>query len=117
MNRRANQLARPLAALLVTAIGIGHIASLWFRELDAAAVLSIWVGGLYLLVGLGLFGQSRFTLFVASALCATSALRALAELGELHTLGWLVMLADLVAAIACGMSLWGRQHLRSPDRA
>lgn len=113
MSLRPNTSARLVAACLVTATGIGHIASLWFRELDAAAVLSIWIGGIYLIVGLGLFGQSRFTLFVASALCATSALRALADFGGLSGVQWAGMSADIVAATCCGMALWGRQRLRS----
>ena len=113
MSRRTNTPARMVAATLVTATGVAHVASLWFRELDAAAVLSIWVGGIYLIVGLGLFGQSRFTLFVASALCATSALRALADVGTLTGLQWAGMTADLVAATCCGMALWGRQRLKS----
>lgn len=112
MSRRANVYARPLAATLVVAIGAGHIASLWFRDLDTAAVLSIWVGGIYLIVGLGLFGQSRFTLFVATALCATAALRALADIASLNALQWVGLCADLVAATCCGMALWGRQRLK-----
>lgn len=109
---RPNTSARLVAACLVTSTGIGHIASLWFRELDAAAVLALWVGGIYLIVGLGLFGQSRFTLFVASALCATSALQALAQFGSLSGVQWAGMTADFVAATCCGMALWGRQRLK-----
>lgn len=112
MSPRANDLARPVAAALVAAIGCAHVASLWFRDLDAAAVLSIWVGGVYLMVGLGLFGQSRFTLFVAIALCSSSALHALADIGTLTRVQWAGLSADLVAATCCGIALWGRQYLK-----
>ncbi len=113
MPGRSPQFARPIAGALVCGVGTAHIASLWFRDLDSAAVLSIWIGGVYLIVGLGLFGQSRFTLFVATALCCTAALRALAEAGSLNGLQWAGVAADLAAATCCGMALWGRHRARS----
>lgn len=70
MPNRATYLMRQLAALLVTASGLWQIAGLWLGDLDAAHLLSALVGAVYLLIGLGLFGQSRFTLFVAIAVPA-----------------------------------------------
>lgn len=50
---------------MITASGIGQIAALWHRELNDLAVIDALIGAVYLIIGLGLFGQSRFTLFMA----------------------------------------------------
>ena len=56
---------RNFAAILITLSGIGHIAALWMRALTGAALLDALLGAVYLIIGIGLFGQSRFTLFMA----------------------------------------------------
>lgn len=64
---------RNLAALLITLSGVGQVAVLWFRELTGAAVIDAVVGITYIIIGIGLQGQSRFTLFVAIVVPATAA--------------------------------------------
>ena len=64
---------RNLAALLITLSGIGQVAMLWFRPLTGEAVIDAVIGITYIIIGIGLQGQSRFTLFVAIAVCATAA--------------------------------------------
>ena len=64
---------RNLAAFLITLSGIGQVAMLWFRELTGAAVIEAVVGITYIIIGIGLQGQSRFTLFVARAVPAAAA--------------------------------------------
>ncbi len=59
------QLLRNCAALLLLLSGLAHIASLWFRELTMETLGGALLGTLYLFIALGLFGQSRFTLFIA----------------------------------------------------
>lgn len=54
---------RNLAALLVSLSGVTHVAQLWFREIDESSLFTALVGMVYLLLGLGLSGQSRFTLW------------------------------------------------------
>jgi hypothetical protein len=56
---------RVLAAVLITLSGIGQVALLWFRELTGANLLGAFVGVVYIIIGIGLQGQSRFTLYVA----------------------------------------------------
>lgn len=58
---------RNLAALLICLSGVGLVAMLWFRELTETAVIDALIGFSYLVIGIGLLGQSRFTLFVAIA--------------------------------------------------
>ena len=50
---------------MITLSGIGQIAALWHRELNDLAIIDALIGAVYLIIGLGLFGQSRFTLFMA----------------------------------------------------
>ena len=64
---------RNLAALLVTLSGIGQVAMLWFRPLTGAVIIDAVIGFTYIIIGIGLQGQSRFTLFVAIAVPATAA--------------------------------------------
>lgn len=64
---------RNLAALLVTISGGGQVAMLWFRPLTGEVVIDAVIGITYIIIGIGLQGQSRFTLFVAIAVPATVA--------------------------------------------
>ena len=59
------QLLRNGAALLLLLSGLAHLASLWFRDLTMEALGGALLGTLYLFIAIGLFGQSRFTLFIA----------------------------------------------------
>ncbi len=45
--------------------GLGQIAALWLRQLTGTALVDGLLGTVYLLIGIGLFGHSRFSLFVA----------------------------------------------------
>jgi len=67
MNRAARRW-RDLAALLATGVGVGWVALLWFRPLTAPTLLGALLGTVYLFVAIGLFGQSRFSLYLAIAL-------------------------------------------------
>ena len=59
------QLLRNTSALLLLLSGLVHVTSLWFRELTMQNLGSALLGTLYLFIAIGLFGQSRFTLFIA----------------------------------------------------
>ena len=59
---------RVLAAMLIMASGVGQVALLWFRDLTADTLTGAFVGVVYIIIGIGLLGQSRFTLFVAIAI-------------------------------------------------
>ena len=56
---------RDFAAILITLTGVALVTALWFRELTRMAVLDAVLGAIYLIIGIGLFGRSRFTLFTA----------------------------------------------------
>ena len=92
---------RNLAATLLTASGISHIAALWFRDINEAALLGALLGALYLIIGIGLYGQSRFTLFIAILVPAAGAWLALAHAPAevLTALGRAQLGADLAVII------------------
>jgi hypothetical protein len=62
---------RNLAAFLLMLSGISHVAQLWFRETDATALFTALVGMVYLVLALGLSGQSRFALWATGVTLVT----------------------------------------------
>ena len=54
--------------MLIMASGVGQVALLWFHDLTADTLTGAFVGVVYIIIGIGLLGQSRFTLFVAIAI-------------------------------------------------
>ena len=93
---------RNLAALLITLSGTGQVALLWFRALTGAALADAFIGVVYVIIGIGLQGQSRFTLFVAIAVpvaAAAMVLRTTPE-GALNTLQ-LTRLGMDAAVVTC----------------
>ena len=101
---------RLLAASLVTLSGAGRVAWLWFREFNAQAVAGLLLGAVYLIIGLGLFGQSRFTLFVAIAVCSLVALYTLRSIAVLEPLQQAGLAIDLITIVLSAIVLW---HIRN----
>ena len=64
---------RNVAATLLTLAGISHIAGLWFTDINGAALGGALLGALYIIIGIGLYGQSRFALFLAIVIPAGGA--------------------------------------------
>ena len=58
---------RNAAAALMLMTSVTHIGQLWFRETTPINLMIALVGVYYLLLTLGLAGQSRFTLWVTLA--------------------------------------------------
>ena len=106
---------RMIAATLVVCSGIARVASLWFRELDSQAVLALLVGAVYLITGIGLFGQSRFALFVAIIACATTSwlIADFFTLPGIHPVQLASVAADSLTVLICTLVLW--QVRRDPS--
>ena len=113
MNTPTTRFLRNSAAALVTTLGAGLVAALWFRDLDAAALADALAGSVYLFIGIGLFGRSRFTLFVAIAACAANTWYLSRYDSTPGSVLQLRMLADLVVILCCGWVLW--QVRREPS--
>ena len=106
---------RQFAAIVVTVSGVLQIAALWLNRFSEDVLLTAVVGSVYLLVALGLYGRSRFALFVAIATCASSALLAA---HELPLTGWtlveqLRVAGDAIVAMLCLNVLWSVRNLPS----
>lgn len=56
---------RNTAAILICLSGAAQIGALWLRDLTDTALLDGLLGAVYLIIGLGLFGVARFSLFMA----------------------------------------------------
>lgn len=103
---------RNWAALLVTCSGLWQLAGLWRYRLSEDTLLTALTGGIYLLMAIGLFGRSRFTLFLVVAVCGLLALQGLGQ-GGLWTwppLSLLRSATDLLVAVLCARSLWAVRH-------
>ena len=108
----ATRKLRNLAAALIIASGLTHIAQLWFVRLEGTVLLTALLGVFYLLIGLGLAGQSRFTLWIAVVLPATVGATVLGQLTVVQITPLLVwhLLVDVVVASLCANILYRTRH-------
>lgn len=124
MKRRAektNRKLRVFTGCLITAAGSGLVAALWFRELTAVAVVDALLGAVYLVIAIGVFGQSRFSLFLAGlvpALVAVVVFSALESQGDLtiaaaNRLTQLRIAIDITIAASASIALWRARKLPS----
>ncbi|WP_116366845.1 hypothetical protein [Parahaliea mediterranea] len=98
---------RQLAALLVAASGAWQVAALWFNPLNEGHLLVALIGAAYLLLSVGLFGQSRFSLFLAVVVPALH-LWFLVHLGQALTS--LPVAIDLAVILLSARVLWALRH-------
>ena len=103
---------RNTAAVLMLTSGISHIAQLWFRDVDARALLLGLAGMYYLVLALGLSGRSRFTLWITIASVAASAGFGLSQWSPQQPeilLAWHI-LADATVALLCVYVLYQNRY-------
>ncbi|WOJ93186.1 hypothetical protein R0135_15565 [Congregibacter variabilis] len=100
---------RNLAAIIAILSGASQCFSLWLLPTSTTLLLTALTGTLYLLLGLGLFGISRFSLFLAITL---PPLRGWFGLYPLDIPAWelLRIASDLTIALLCIPSLWASLH-------
>ena len=110
MSPITRQRLRYLAANLVLASGLILTASPWYASLDASSVITASIGIAYLIIALGLFGQSRFTLFVAVGACLA---RSWLLSGD-ATIDRILLAMDLTTCACCIAVLW--QVRNEPSR-
>jgi hypothetical protein len=108
----ATRRIRNFAATLMLLSGLSHVGQLWLVKLDSQAMLAALVGMLYLLIGLGLSGQSRFTLWIACALPAAAAAFGLSMLVDNMRQPLLIwhVAADALVATLCMYILFRTRH-------
>ena len=105
---RTSRALRVFFAVMTAVSGVAQIATLWFGTLTEAAVVDSVIGAAYLIVAIGLFGQSRFSLFVAALLPGYMALAlALSEPTDLERLR---MASDTIISLGSVLLLWHSRH-------
>lgn len=113
MKAAAIRLLRNVAATVVTVSGIALVGALWFRDLTGTALLDALIGSIYLFIGIGLYGRSRFTLFLATAVAAAhiAFLAGSTDTTEMaDPMRQLRLLADMVVILCCVWVLWQVRH-------
>jgi hypothetical protein len=101
---------RTLAASLICVSGVGQIAALWLRELNGTALADGLLGSVYLIIGIGLFGQSRFSLFLAITIPATAISVILYTQPQPELPYNLHIAIDLVVVLCSTIDLWRVRH-------
>lgn len=98
-----------MAAILATISGAGQCVTLWLLPTTPGLLLIALSGSFYLLLGLGLFGISRFSLFLAIIL---PPLRGWFGIYPLDIPAWelLRIATDLSIALLCIPPLWASLH-------
>jgi hypothetical protein len=103
---------RRLAATLMCLSGAAQVAALWLRDLTGAGVADAIVGCVYLFIGIGLFGQSRLSLFLGIVIPAVA-------IGLIHHGGpapvhpyRLHAAIDAMVILLCALELWRVRHNR-----
>jgi len=105
---------RLCAALLTTLSGATQVAMLWLRAIDETALLNALLGATYLLVGIGLFGRSRFSLCMAIAVPGGMLAGLLYYGGEPEQTRLLRMGSDLAIVLLSAVALWRVRHVPTP---
>lgn len=112
----ATRKIRNSAALLMMLSGVSHVAQLWFRDLNAATLLTALAGMYFLLLALGLSGQSRFTLWITTISVSAGAVVRTGQLGTAApdpTLAWHLALDVSIAALC--LTILYRTHYADMD--
>lgn len=109
------RLQRSAAATIVAASGLLQVASLWRHRLSEDVLLTALIGSIYLLIAIGLYGRSRFTLFLAAGVCAACAtVLLLSGLPRPWPAPQVIRFAsDILVVLLCGRVLWSVRHLPS----
>ena len=109
------RLQRYAAATIVAVSGVAQIATLWRYRLSEGVLLTALIGSVYLLIAIGLYGRSRFTLFLAAGVSAACA--GMLILGGLPWPWPAVQLirfaSDIAVVVLCCRVLWSVRHLPS----
>jgi hypothetical protein len=110
MADRPGSLLRVTAATLMCLSGLGQIAALWLRELTGTALVDGLLGTVYLLTGIGLFGRSRFSLFMAVVIPVVVSSVLLYTTAPPELLHALRIAVDAAVALLSMVVLWQVRH-------
>ncbi|MFK7976751.1 MAG: hypothetical protein AB8C02_11475 [Halioglobus sp.] len=110
---RFTRFLRGMAATLSSMAGTTLIATLWMRELTELAVIDAVVGGVYLIIGIGLYGKSRFSLFLGIVVPAVSIGIIWSTLQPIDPVYRLRLTVDASIAVFSLFALWRVRNMPS----
>jgi len=113
MTNRPALLLRFTAATLMCLSGLAQIAALWLRELTGTALADGLLGTVYLVIGIGLFGHSRFSLFMAIVVPVTVTAVLLYTVPQAEPVYALRIAVDMVVVMLSAIVLWQVRHYPS----
>jgi hypothetical protein len=103
-------LLRHTTASLMCLSGLGQIAALWLRELTGTALADGLLGTVYLITAIGLFGHSRFSLFIAILIPATASAVLLYTMPTPEQIYKLRIATDTAIILLSVIVLWQARH-------
>jgi hypothetical protein len=110
MANRPGSLLRNTAACLMCLSGLGQIAALWLRELTGTALADGLLGTVYVVIAIGLFGHSRFSLFMAIVIPAAASAVLLYTMHQPEQVQTLRIAVDTVIVLLSAIVLWQVRH-------
>jgi len=116
MNWRVGLPLRNSCATVLLALGITLVAQLWYQPLAASTLLLAANGFVYLLLALGLYGISRFSLLLSATLLAARAVEGWPPLDETLPPLWETsrMTLEMLIASCCLGLFWVARHRPTP---
>ena len=103
-------LLRYTAATLMCLSGTGQFATLWLRELTGMALLDGLWGTVYVIVGIGLYGHSRFSVYMGMVVPAAAIGLLLYTMPMPEQLYTLRVAVDVTIILLCAVVLWESRH-------
>ncbi|MCB1687214.1 MAG: hypothetical protein KDI33_01935 [Halioglobus sp.] len=110
MAHRPGSLLRNTAATLMCLSGAAQFAALWLRELTGSALLDGLWGTVYVIIGIGLFGHSRFSVVMGILVPSTGAGILAYTLTQPEQAYTLRIAVDVVIVVLCAVVLWESRH-------
>lgn len=106
-------LQRYAAATIVAISGLAQVASLWRHRLSEGVLVTALIGSVYLLIAIGLYGRSRFTLGLAVTVCGACAGMLVVSGVPWPPAHYMRFASDIAVVVLCCRVLWSVRHLPS----
>jgi ABC-type transport system involved in cytochrome c biogenesis permease subunit len=90
--------------------GVVQIAALWLRELTGTALADGLWGTVYVIIGIGLYGRSRFSLFMAMVIPAAATSVLFYTAAQPEQVYALRIAVDVVVVLLSAVVLWETRH-------
>ena len=113
MNYHSLHKFRVIAASAVILSGMALVAVLWFRPLTDIALVEAVLGATYLILGIGLLGKSRFSLFMGIIIPGAMAATLYITIDNPDPFHSTRMVVDSTVALTCAFLLWQLRHAPS----